>query len=135
MPIGTAGAIAIGLAVAAGFGAGWGLRPVPDTADVMAEQTAAIEALTAGSADLVEAASRPVVIDAEIRDALASTPPACGAAGDALSLECLVSQCWQYGQSSAQRPACLPFEVELVRQKAASCPSSQAAANATETDR
>ena len=55
MPIGTAGAIAIGLAVAAGFGAGWGLRPVPDTADVMAEQTAAIEALTAGSADLVEA--------------------------------------------------------------------------------
>ena len=56
---------------AAGFGAGWGLRPVPDTADAIEEVAATIEAQGEAIASVAEAAGRPVVIDAELRSTLA----------------------------------------------------------------
>jgi hypothetical protein len=105
----------------AGFGAGWGLRPVPDPSAALAEQTAAIEAQGEAIESVAAVVSRPVVIDAQIREALASIPPACGAAGDPSSLACMVGQCWQYGQSAAQRPECRAIVDEYLRQKAAGC--------------
>ena len=137
MPIGTAGAIAIGLAVAAGFGAGWGLRPVPDTADVMAEQTAAIEVLGDSLATVAEAAGRPIVLDAETRASLAEIPPQCVTVlgGDPMSAACGWASCIRYGVQSAQRPECRAIEAAMLSE-AAGCPvATQAPANATETPR
>ena len=78
------------------------------TEKVIAEQTLLIGAIQDGQRQLIEAAGKPVVIDAEVRASLASVPPACISkmGGDPRSAECLLIQCWSYGQSSAQRPSC-----------------------------
>ena len=78
------------------------------TEKVIAEQTLLIGAIQEGQRELIAAAGKPVVIDAEVRASLASVPPACISelGGDPRSAECLLVQCWSYGQSSAQRPSC-----------------------------
>lgn len=125
MPVGTTVAIvsvAAVLLAGGGFLAGRGTAPddVEQVAGLVEAQSTQIDILGDQMAEVAATAGRPVVIDAEIRDKLSDTPPAC--IEDPLSLGCHVQACWQYGQSAAQRPACLPFETELVRQKAQGCP-------------
>ena len=76
-----------------------------DTAEAHTEQ---LRDLQAGQTALATELSKPVVLDAELRSELGKTPPACivSLGGDPLSAHCLLQMCWQYGQSSAQRPDC-----------------------------
>jgi hypothetical protein len=108
---------------AAGFGAGWGLRPVPDTADAIEEVAATIEAQGEAIASVAEAAGRPVVIDAELRSTLAEVPVQCrtGAGGDPMSPACQWATCLQYGQSSANRPECSTVSAAMI-EALAGCP-------------
>ena len=57
---------------------------------------------------MLEQATRPIVIDAEIRDDLAQVPIQCRkeSGGDPMSPLCAWATCLQYGQSTAQRPEC-----------------------------
>jgi len=125
MPAGTTVAIIVSLSALGvggiGFFAGWSAKPdsVEQVTGLVEAQSTQIDILGDQMADVAAAAGRPVVIDAEIRDKLSDTPPAC--IEDPLSLGCHVQACWQYGQSAAQRPQCQPFEAELVRQKAKGC--------------
>lgn len=125
MPVGTTVAIvsvAAVLLAGGGFLAGRGTAPddVEQVTGLVEAQSTQIDILGDQMAEVAATAGRPVVIDAEIRDKLSDTPPAC--IEDPLSLGCHVQACWQYGQSAAQRPQCQPFEAELVRQKAQDCP-------------
>jgi hypothetical protein len=125
MPVGTTVAIvsvAAVLLAGGGFLAGRGTAPddVEQVAGLVEAQSTQIDILGDQMAEVAATAGRPVVIDAEIRDKLSDTPPAC--IEDPLSLGCHVQACWQYGQSAAQRPQCQPFEAELVRQKAQGYP-------------
>ena len=108
MPAGTATAIAVIAALVVGFGAGWGLRKVPDPSDTLAAHTEALQALQTGQSELVEGLQRPVVIDAELRATLAEIPVQCrkGSGGDPMSVACQWATCLQFGQSAAQRPEC-----------------------------
>jgi hypothetical protein len=76
--------------------------------DVAEQHTHQLRQLQQGQADLAAEVSKPIVLDAELRSELGKTPPACVTAlgGDPLSPQCLLQTCWQYGQSSAQRPDC-----------------------------
>ena len=76
--------------------------------DVAEQHTHQLRQLQQGQADLAAEVSKPIVLDAELRSELGKTPPACVASlgGDPLSPQCLLQTCWQYGQSSAQRPDC-----------------------------
>jgi hypothetical protein len=85
---------------------GWSLAAKQSAAlEVQGEQFAVLQA---GQASIVDAASRPVVLDAELRSSLAGTPPACVQVlgGDPLSAQCAMISCWSYGQSGANRPEC-----------------------------
>ena len=77
--------------------------------------TRSIESLQRGQAEIIksqtemlEQATRPIVIDAEIRDDLAQVPIQCRkeSGGDPMSPLCAWATCLQYGQSTAQRPEC-----------------------------
>ena len=101
--------------LAAGFGAGWGLKP--DTAaEALEAQSVALSELQEGQRALAEAAGRPVVIDAELRSTLAEVPVQCreDAGGDPMSVVCQWATCLQYGQSAAQRPECREVEQAMV---------------------
>lgn len=100
---------------AAGFGAGWGLKPDASVKALKA-QTEAIEALQTGQAQMLEQASRPVVIDAELRSTLAEVPVQCrrDAGGDPMAVACQWATCLQFGQSSAQRPECRAVEALMI---------------------
>jgi hypothetical protein len=65
------------------------------SADVLTAQSETLDTLLDGQTEILTAASRPMVIDAEIRDKLADTPPACIA--EPLGLACSLQACWQYG--------------------------------------
>jgi len=124
MPVGTTIAIvSVSAVLLAGGGFLAGRVSAPDgveqVAGLVEAQSTQIDILGDRMAEVAATAGRPVVIDAEIRDKLSDTPPACIA--DPLSLGCHVQACWQYGQSAAQRPQCQPFEAELVRQSAQGC--------------
>lgn len=114
------------LSALAGFGAGWAVRAQRDdaTAEALAEQTRALEAqgaalaaVAAGQVEIAAAASRPVVLDAELRASLAATPIQCRAeaGGDPKAAACAWATCLQYGQSSAQRPECRAVEAAMLR--------------------
>ena len=107
----------VGIIVAAGtgFGAGWGLRG-NDASDVIEQQTLLIGEIQDGQRALIEAAGKPVVIDAELRATLAEIPVQClkEYGGDPNSIQCQWSTCLQYGQSSAQRPECSDIRDLLV---------------------
>lgn len=108
------GVVLIVVAVA-GFGAGWGLKPDASVKALQA-QTEAIEALQTGQAQMLEQASRPVVIDAELRSTLAEVPVQCrrDAGGDPMAVACQWATCLQFGQSSAQRPECRAVETLMI---------------------
>lgn len=109
-------AVAIVASLAAGFGAGWGLKP-DGTAEALEAQAVALADLQAGQVQLVEASARPVVLDAELRSELAQVPVQCrkDAGGDPRSAECAWATCLQFGQSSAQRPECRAVEALMVQ--------------------
>ena len=103
--------IAVIVSTGAGIGAGVGIaggQHAKHTAKALEAHSASIVALQEGQAALLETATRPIVIDAEIRDQLADVPVQCrtAAGGDPMSPECQWATCLQYGQSSAQRPEC-----------------------------
>ena len=114
--------IVVLVAVAAsGFGAGLGVGQSNGAAKVAREQREAIEAVGSSVQAVAAEVGRPLVLDAEIRETLARTPVPCrvDAGGDPMSASCLLSLCWSYGQSSAQRPECREVEkaalVEVAR--------------------
>ncbi len=93
-----------------GLGFVAGRATAPGDAAELAEVRGLVEAQGATLAELAEAAGRPVVIDAEIRETLAETPPQCRSGQDPAGLACAWATCLQYGQSSAQRPECRAVE-------------------------
>ena len=99
----------------AGFGAGWGLKP-DASVKALEAQTEAIEALQAGQSQMLENASKPIVIDAELKATLAEIPVQCRTdmGGDPTSVQCQWATCLQFGQSSAQRPECRQVEQLMV---------------------
>ena len=111
----TAVVIAVVAALAAGFGAGWGLKP-DASVKALEAQTAAIESLQVGQTKMLESATRPVVIDAELKATLAEVPVQCrkDMGGDPMSVACQWATCLQFGQSSAQRPECRQVEQLMV---------------------
>lgn len=111
----TAVVIAVVAALAAGFGAGWGLKP-DASVKALEAQTEAIEALQEGQSKMLENASKPIVIDAELKATLAEVPVQCrkDLGGDPTSVQCQWATCLQFGQSSAQRPECRQVEQLMV---------------------
>lgn len=109
--------VAVVASLAAGFGAGWGLKP-DGAAKALEAQAVVLAELQEGQVQLVEASARPVVLDAELRSELAQVPVQCrkDAGGDPRSAECAWATCLQYGQSSAQRPECRAVEALMVEQ-------------------
>ena len=117
---------AILAALGVGFGAGWGLKP-DASVEALEAQTEAIRALQDGQSKMLESASKPVVIDAELRSTLANVPVQCrkDAGGSPSTVECQWATCLQFGQSSAQRPECRAVEtlmVDALRAKTAAAP-------------
>ena len=99
--------IGICAGIAAGFGAGWGLKP-NDAEKALQAQAQSIDAILDGQTEILTAATKPVVIDAEIKATLAEIPVQCrkDMGGDPMSVQCQWASCLQYGQSAAQRPEC-----------------------------
>lgn len=102
-------------ALGVGFGAGWGLKP-DASVKALEAQTEAIRALQDGQTRMLDNASKPIVIDAELRSTLAEVPVQCrkDAGGSPSTIECQWATCLQYGQSSAQRPECRAVETLMV---------------------
>lgn len=120
-------ALCVIVATGAGFGAGWGLKP-DTSAEVLEQQALVLKDLSEGQTALVEAASQPIVIDAELRATLAEVPVQCrrDSGGDPMSPACQWATCLQYGQSMAQRPECSAVRdlmVDVLADK--SCPDSE----------
>ena len=90
-----------------GGAVGWSLRG-ERTSKILEAQTELIGEVQTQQNKLLETAQKPIVIDAEVKAALADLPPACivSAGGDPLSPQCALQSCWRYGQSAAQRPNC-----------------------------
>ena len=68
------------------------------------------------AADILDAAQKPVVLDAELKAQLAEVPVQCrkDLGGDPNSVPCQWATCLQFGQSSAQRPECSDISDLLV---------------------
>lgn len=99
--------IGICAGIAAGFGAGWGLKP-NGTEEALQAQAQSIDAILDGQTEILTEATKPIVIDAEIKATLAEIPVQCRKqmGGDPMSVQCQWASCLQYGQSTAQRPEC-----------------------------
>lgn len=113
----TAVVIILCLVVGAGGGVGIGVAIQGDqSAEALEAQAKTLEALSEGQAKLAEQASKPVVLDAELRADLAKVPVQCRRAdgGDPMSAACAWATCLQFGQSSAQRPECRAVEAMMV---------------------
>jgi hypothetical protein len=102
-------------ALGVGFGAGWGLKP-DQTAKALEAQAETLKELSAGQVNILDAAQRPVVLDAELKSQLAEVPVQCrkDLGGDPTSIPCQWATCLQFGQSSAQRPECSEISDLLV---------------------
>lgn len=114
MPVGTTVAIVSVSALLLAGGSFWaGRASAPDdvehVATLVEAQSTQIDILGDQMEAVASAASRPVVIDAEIRDKLAEVPAACRK-GDPEGLACALQSCWQFGQSTANRPECREIE-------------------------
>jgi len=118
--------IAVVIAVAGGFGAGWGLKP-DASVKALEAQTEAIEALQTGQAQMLEQASKPIVIDAELKATLAEVPVQCrkDMGGEPMSVQCQWATCLQFGQSSAQRPECRQVEQMMIDELKAKTATAQ----------
>ena len=81
--------VAVLVSIGAGFGAGWGLKPDASVKALQA-QTAAIEALQEGQTAILAEASKPIVLDAELKATLAEVPVQCRTdlGGDVSSVQC-----------------------------------------------
>ena len=127
--------LAVIVSTGAGVGAGVGLGGAAQAKNARLATEAHAAAITdlqrsnvalqEGQRLMLENSTRPIVIDAEIRDDLAQVPVQCrtAAGGDPMSPECQWATCLQFGQSSAQRPECEDVRdimVEKLRGKA--CP-------------
>lgn len=109
--------LVIGALFLFGGGVGVGVAVSRDrTADVVEKQTELIGELQDGQRALVEASSKPLVIDAEVRASLARVPPACVEAlgGSPLSPICSLQYCWSMGVQDGQRPDCDAIEALVV---------------------
>ena len=101
-------AIAVVASLAAGFGAGWGLRP-DQSVDLIEAQTASINALSEGNQQLIEEVQRVAVAEGErkllISDKLTDVPPMCipELGGDPMSALCAWAWCVRTGETDAQR--------------------------------
>lgn len=86
------------------------------THKILEEQTQLIGTIQDGQRALVEAAGKPVIIDAELRASLASTPVQClpEFGGDALSVHCAWATCGAFNQSDAGRVECSDLTDALV---------------------
>ena len=86
------------------------------TERILAEQTQLIGALQDGQRDLLEAAAKPVVLDAELRASLAATPVQCVSelGGDPMSIQCAWATCGAFSQSDAGRLECSDLTRRLV---------------------
>ena len=86
------------------------------THKILEEQTQLIGTIQDGQRALVEAAGKPLVIDAEVRASLARVPPACVEAlgGSPLSPTCSLQYCWSMGVQDGQRPDCRALEALVV---------------------
>lgn len=98
-----------------GIATGIGLKS-DQTAKVVEQQTELIGELQDGQQRLVEAASKPIVLDAELRASLASTPVQCVTelGGDPMSIQCAWATCGAFGQSDAGRLECSQLTRKLV---------------------
>lgn len=105
-----------------GFAAGWGSKPNRTHKLIEAQgesikqinesQAGILTVINKGHAELLENATKPIVMDAELRAALASIPVQCveSAGGNPASVQCQWATCLQFGQSAAQRPECRKVE-------------------------
>ena len=111
----TAIVIVVVASLGVGFGAGWGLKP-DASVKALEAQTEAIKELQQGQTAMLEQASKPVVIDAELKATLAEVPVQCRTdmGGDPNTAMCMWATCLQFGQSSAQRPECRQVEELMV---------------------
>lgn len=111
----TAIVIVVVASLGVGFGAGWGLKP-DASVKALEAQTEAIKELQQGQTAMLEQASKPVVIDAELKATLAEVPVQCrkDMGGDPNTAMCMWATCLQFGQSSAQRPECRQVEELMV---------------------
>ena len=75
---------------------------------VLEAQAQSLDAVLDGQTEILTAAQKPVVLDAELKATLAETPPTCirEMGGDPMSPQCMLTLCWAHGTSSAQRPEC-----------------------------
>ena len=98
-----------------GIATGIGLKS-DQTAKVVEQQTELIGELQDGQRRLVEAASKPIVLDAELRASLASTPVQCVTelGGDPMSIQCAWATCGAFSQSDAGRLECSQLTRKLV---------------------
>ena len=130
--------IALVIGVGAGIGTGVGIAGAGHSkaaARAVEAQAENIEALQSGQAVILENATKPIVLDAEIRNSLAEVPVQCRteAGGDPKSVECQWATCLQYGQGSAQRPECREVEKMMIeRLQDAACPEPVAPAAPTD---
>ncbi len=124
-------AIAVVVSLAAGFGAGWGLKP-DQSVDLIEAQTESINALTEGSRELVVEVQRVALEDAQreamISDKLTDVPPMClpELGGDPMSPICAWAWCVRTGETDAQRceqSKLADLIVDVYRDKA--CPDEQ----------
>ena len=111
--------IALVVGLGAGIGTGVGISGAAHSkaaARAVEAQAANIEALQEGQAKILENATKPIVLDAELKSQLAEIPVQCltDAGGDPTSVECQWATCLQYGQSSAQRPECREVEKLMI---------------------
>lgn len=111
----TAIVVVVVASLGVGFGAGWGLKP-DASVKALEAQTEAIKELQQGQTAMLEQASKPVVIDAELKATLAEVPVQCrkDMGGDPNTAMCMWATCLQFGQSSAQRPECRQVEELMV---------------------
>lgn len=124
--------IALVVGIGAGIGTGVGISGAAHSkaaAQAIEAQADNITALQEGQSEILENATKPIVIDAEIRNSLAEVPVQCRteAGGDPKSVECQWATCLQYGQGSAQRPECREVEGMMIKKLSAthqteSCP-------------
>jgi hypothetical protein len=115
----TAVIIALVIGIGAGAGAGAGISGAAHSkaaARSIEAQADNIKALQEGQAVILENATKPIVLDAELKSQLAEVPVQCRteAGGDPKSVECQWATCLQYGQSSAQRPECREVEKLMI---------------------
>jgi hypothetical protein len=115
-------AVVLIVVAVSGFGAGWAVKPSPQTDEILHAHSQSLDAVLDGQTEMLTEISRPVVIDASIRAKLSDTPSAC--IDDSKSMECILLSCWAAGQSTANRPECDDLKDEIIRRSQQSCPES-----------